>query len=251
MMTYNRQRLQFFTVLLLILYLVIQPFSLFSETNSELSVKLNEQGVLKVQEKEFESAESYFIDSLEADPRNLTAVFNLAGMYLTNQKADKALKLLKPYVEKNTEDVGLQIRLGDAYFSSRKIPEAKEAYLKAYQLQVDYPALAGKLGTIYGMENNLVEAEEMFLQAVKQSPENYDYILSYSNILLANQNIEDAIRYAKKALQLKASPEAYITLGSAYERSNKPENALISFKRARDLGSQDKALTEKIKQLEK
>ena len=168
-----------------------------------------------------------------------------------NEDNDKALRLLKVYSSNNPNDIGLQARLGDAYFSTKDIAAAKVSYQKASELQKDYPGLAGKLGTIYSMTKELSKSEDSFRLASKLNPNNYDYLASLSSVLLANKKYQDSIGFAKKALQVKATSESYITLGTAYELSGKDENALIAFQRAKDLGYSAEKIKTKIDQLNK
>ena len=83
---------------------------------AQRSLELNEQGVVAIKGRNFDRAESLFKQALEVDEKNLTAVFNLAGMYITNKKDAQAVTLLSKYAKDYPSDAGLQARLGDAYF---------------------------------------------------------------------------------------------------------------------------------------
>lgn len=214
------------------------------------SVELNERGVQAAQAKNMRLAEDLFKKSLEADPNNLTAVFNLTGMLLTLQKEAQAVKLLEDYTKRFPEDAGLMARLGDAYFASKSPTIAKLSYEKALKIDPKVEDVPLRLATIYSLEGNLSGAEAMLLKASETNPKDPQVLANLSAILLAQGKTDLAIGAARRAIQLKPTKEVYVTLGTAYERSHDLDNALVALKRAKDLGDNSKELAEKIDQLE-
>ena len=237
------------SLIILFLLTIIYSQSILAQENQELSYQYNEQGVAEVQKRNFKKAENLFLEAIDKDPFNLTAVFNLAGMYLTNQQNENAIKLLEAYTKRYPNDAGLHSRLGDAYFSTQNIVSAKKNYLIAIKLDETYPDIYGKIATIEALQNNLKEAEKMFMKASENDPNKHEYLANLASIQLGNAKHKEAIASAKKALQLRASSEVYITLGTAYELTESYDNALIAFQRAQDLGNLKKDLGDKIKEL--
>ena len=219
------------------------------EKGSTLSLSLNEKGVAAIQSKNFEKALELFRKSLAADPKNITAAHNLAGTLLNQNKMEEAITLLIKYTTDVKDDAGLFVKLGDAYFSTKKITEACKAYEKASALAPNYTNLPQKLGTIYALMHRLPEAEKMLTLAVNQNPQNAEIIASLSGILLANHKPEEAVRAAKLAINLKADPAVYKTMGVAYETLNDLENAKIAYQRASDLGDTSPELKKKLAEL--
>lgn len=215
------------------------------------SLQLNEEGVVAVKAKDFTKAEQLFRQALATDPHNVTAVFNLAGMYAANNKNEAALSLLQDYVARVPQDAGLHARLGDLYFASQKPGNAAKAYEQALALEPSYPRLHAKLATIYGLLRRLPEAERELHAAIEEEPQNADLYANLSALQLANNKLQDAIGTAKKALQLRVSSDLYVTLGTAYELSGNPKNALIAFQRAVDLGDGRPELKSKIESLKR
>jgi len=220
------------------------------------SLRLNEEGVKAIQSRDFVKAETVLSGSLSQDPYNIAAAHNLAIAYISQKKFDAAVDLLKDYSRKVPADGGIKAKLGDAYFSMKRIAEAVLAYEEALKLDPALHGVSARLGTLYSLENRLVDAEKMLLSAVKEDPKNGDLVGSLSALFLANEKPNEAIGSAKRALQLKPSSEVYITLGTAYERKKDFANALIAFRRARDVsskgpkGSKDPKLEQKIEELE-
>lgn len=215
------------------------------------SLELNEKGVSAAKIKDGKLAEELFRQSLAADQNNLTAAYNLAGMYLTNQKEGLATTLLEEYTKKFPDDAGLQARLGDAYFATKLPQKAAQAYERALTLEPNYEGVPAKLATVYLLSNKPKEAEAMLLKAVELEPKNAKYLLNLSNVFLLNGKNDQAISTARRALHVKPSSEIYVTLGSAYESMNDKKNALISYQRAIDLGDSRPELLNKVEGLKK
>ena len=213
------------------------------------SLELNEKGIAAVRAGKFDEAENLFRQALAADPKNLTAVFNLAGTLLRNSKSAAAVSLLSDYTKEYQKDAGLFYRLGDAQFASRKVNEAAGSYEKVLSLDPAYPGAAAKLGTLYALMNRTADAERMLWIAVEQNPNDGKSLGNLSALLVANGKAQKAVGTAKRALQLSPSAELYVTLGKAYEAINDSKNALIAFQRAVDLGDKREELSKKIEAL--
>ena len=220
-----------------------------AEDFSPKSLELNELGAQALKGKDLKRAEQMFKDAIAADRNNLTAVFNLAGVYITQKKEDVAISLLKDYTDRYDKDASLYVRMGDAYFSSRNLPGAHKSYEKAWSLDPNYSGLAGKLASIYTLYNDYPKAELYLKKVVDQNPRDAQALANLSSIFLANGKIQESIATAKLALQVKVSSDVYVTLGNAYELSGDKPNSLIAFERARDLGDKRPEITDKIKTL--
>ena len=213
------------------------------------SLELNEQGIAAMNNKDTVKAEEFFRKALAVDSKNVTAAFNLAGVLINNKKTEEAIALLLEYIKEYNQDPSLFVRLGDAYFASKKIREAATAYEKAFETAGGYPGLAAKLGTIYGLMNRIDDAKRMFMVAVELDPKDSQSLANLSSLFLASGEPDKAIGTARRALQVKATKEVYVTLGTAYEIQKDYKNALIAFQRAVDLGDSREELKKKIEGL--
>lgn len=222
-----------------------------SYPGSPKSIELNEKGAKAIKSGNMKEAEELFHQAVAEDPKNLTAAFNLAGMYLNNKKIDESIKLLEAYTKNYDMDAGLFVRLGDSYFADKKIKEAIGAYKKGYALEPKYPGLPSKLGTVYALANMLAEAEKMFGTAVEQAPKDPQALANLGSLLLANGKHQEAITMAKRALQARPSKEVYVTLATAYELAKDYKNSLIAFQRAADMGDNRQEIKDKIEELKK
>lgn len=215
------------------------------------SLSLNERGVAQIKDRHFILAEATFKEALQVDKGNISAAYNLASVYLINKKEAAAVALLNEYILKAPNDGSLYVRLGDAYFGMQQIDNALSAYNQAWKLDPDFEDLAAKLSTIYLLKNNSQEAEKMLEIASSKSPKDGKLAANLSSVYLANGKPEQAIAAAKKALQVKATKEVYVTLATAYEILKDYKNSLISFQRAADLGDTRQEIYKKIEGLRK
>lgn len=219
--------------------------------SEEYSASLNEKGAGLAQSGELEKAATAFRQALEANPANLTAVFNLASVYLNRGEKQQAITLLQKYTAKYQVDAGLFSRLGDAYFSNKDLDQAARAYEKALSLNPASPKAAERLGTIYAMTKKIGKAIDMYLVAAELEPKDGKLLANLSNLFLANGDAEKAISTAKRALQVHASKDVYKTLGAAYESMKDYKNSLIAYQRAQDLGDTSQELADRIRTLSK
>lgn len=250
----TRRTLRLFTHVLLLLTVSTVTLAAPSTTPvvaNKQSVGLNDQGVQAIHAKDFVGAESLFKKALDLDPRNATAAYNLAGMYLQNKKPELALTLLKGYVQRAPDDAGIFARLGDAYFASKRTAEAQLSYEKALQLDPAIDGVARKLATLYVLRGKTTEAEKLLVTALKQSPGNNEILSNLSSVYYANGKTELAINSAKQALQSKPSAELYVTLGLSYERLKDYQNSLTAYQKALVMDGARKDIREKITELSK
>ena len=218
---------------------------------SKKSLLLNEQGAKAASKNEIKKAENLLKEALAADDQNLSAVFNLASVYITQKKHAEAIGLLELYIKRNVKDVGLLVRLGDAQFDSQNLKKAEEAYQNARKLDPEFKGLSKKLGTVYSLLNKLDLSEDYFELASKNEPKDATLFGNLASIKLANGKISEAIANAKRAIQINPSQQVYVTLGTAYEMQKDYAKSLIAFERARDLGDDRSELEQKIQEIRK
>lgn len=214
------------------------------------SIKLNEAGVAQVKGKNFLAAEDSFKRALAADRSNLTAVYNLAGVYLQNKRTAAAIELLDAYTKETQADAGLFSRLGDAYFAAKQVDKAIQSFEKAYSTDPNYPQVITKLGTLYSLKKQLKKAEDILKDGAKRSPNDAQLLSNLSSVLYANKKTKEAITFAKRSLQINPTKELYITLGNCYLSIADKKNAKVALERARDLGDKSPELQKLLKELE-
>jgi tetratricopeptide (TPR) repeat protein len=213
------------------------------------SLELNEKGSQLAQKGNYLEAQVAFSQALETDKRNITAVYNLAGMYLHNKRPKQAVKLLGEYVDRDKTDAGLATRLGDAYFSSKDVKNAQKWYREALTRDASYPETGGKLAALLTLSGKLDEAEKILVQAIKSEPKNSQLKNNLAALLLSNKKPQDAIKLGLEVAKTNPSPEIYITLGSSYSQTSEYKKALDAYKKAKELGDTSSELQAEIERL--
>jgi tetratricopeptide (TPR) repeat protein len=215
------------------------------------SLEANEQGIAALKTGNTRTAEDRFRRALEVDAGNLTAAFNLSGALVVNGKKLEAISLLSDYAKRFPKDAGFAVRLGDVLFSSEKVKEALVHYERALSIDPHYPKLSEKLALGYALTQRIAESEKMYELAVAAEPNDGELLTNLAGVQLANNKAEAAVITARRAAQLAPSSRLYVTLGSALEGKGDLAEALLAFKKAKELGDNTAELGTKISRLEK
>lgn len=213
------------------------------------SLKLNEDAVALLHEGKTDQAIKKLKEALMKDHHNLSAAYNLAGVYLSQKQEQKAIDVLTPFEQNKVSDPGIYRRLADSYFSAQNPTKAKALYKKAIDLDADHAVSYLKLAAIQIMTGEEKKAHETLSSCVKRFPENRQALSNLASLELSLGNYQQAVSTAKASLQVAPDPQSYLTLGAAYEALKEYNEALIAYRRARDTGSKDPALNARIKEL--
>ena len=99
-------------------------------------------------------------------------------------------------------DAEIYNNYGVALRKSGQIEESRESYQKALALKPDYPEALNNLAVIYMWENKYNKAKELLLRAIEINP---DYVDPYFHLAISlekNGQIEEAVKYYDKFLEL-------------------------------------------------
>ncbi len=214
------------------------------------SVQLNEEGVRALNQHNVEAAEALFRGAIDLDSSNSVAALNLAGVLLAENRAKQSLPLLREHAAKRPGDASFQAALGDAYCSTKRLGEAARHYRRALAIQPSYPGIAAKLGTIYSTQRQAAKAVEMYEAAVALNPRDWQSLANLSALYLAQGKPLLAVESAQRSVRLNPRPDTWVALAAAYQKAGDPANALLSFKRATDLGNDDPKVAAAVRLLE-
>ena len=120
---------------------------------------------------DYRAAELAYQDALRANPKNIAALTNLAGIKLHSRQFDEAEVLLqKCLVYEPNNDTALY-RLGICYFQQSKLGEAKMNFEKSLSFKKDNARAHHYLGIITTRQGNRDRAETEFKSALAIDPE--------------------------------------------------------------------------------
>jgi len=111
---------------------------------------------------------------------------------------DYSLKIteLKRILDKNPNDVGTLIQLGNTYFDSNNYPESIEAYEKALALRPGNPDVLTDLGVMYRRNGQAGEAVLRFRKAAKAAPDHFQSRFNLGIVLFYDLKDIDGAREA-------------------------------------------------------
>jgi tetratricopeptide (TPR) repeat protein len=128
-------------------------------------------GMFNNQRHQYAIAIGYFDRVLEADPRNINALFNL----------------------------------GAACERDGRIADAEKAFERLLSIQPDHAQALNYLGFMWADKGiKLDQAEKMIGQALKAEPENGAYLDSYAWVLYKKEKFKEALKYQEKAMKLSS-----------------------------------------------
>jgi len=117
-----------------------------------------------------------------------------------------------------------------------KLEEAERFYREILQAQPTHPDANHNLGVLELSKNKSAAALPLFKTAVEANPNIEQFWISYINMLIKENQFEEAELYSRKAIELK--PEfvtAHFNLGAILQVLSRLDEAEASYKKAIDL----------------
>ncbi len=176
--------------------------------------------------KEWQKATDVAKEAVQKLPNSRDLKMVLAAQQADMGKADEALKDVHALLKGNAEDRQVYITLAQMNTRLRRFPDAEQALDKAEQLSTkddDKEYVWFLRGSTFEREKRYADAEVQFKKVLASDPEHAS-ALNYLGYMLADQNqeLESALGYIKKAVDLDPANGAYLdSLGWVYFRLGK------------------------------
>ena len=147
--------------------------------NSNNSEALNLLGLLKYQTGKLDDAEKLIKKAIKLD-KNIYYYENLAGIFIKQEKWDKAVNLIKEAFITDSGSFTLWFDLGLAYKNLLDFEQSEKAYLKALKLNPNSEKANFNLAALYLLLNNPQGAIKYYTRALKINPDDREsqYFLS-------------------------------------------------------------------------
>lgn len=151
-------------------------------------------------EKNYEKARDCYTKSLDYNPNNEKALYNIAMTFLQTENLEKA----------------------------------KEYFLKAIDINARYLNAYINLGIVNKRLELIPEAIICFETALEINPNEADVHYNYANIFLKNEQYYTALIYFKKALELnsKDAHKIYYSMGFVYQNKNEFDMAMQYYEKS-------------------
>jgi Flp pilus assembly protein TadD len=145
----------------------------------------NNLGVLYLKERNFPAARKMFEYTLKIDDEMNVARYNLAELHLRMGDTARAQEILEENVDKSIRDPYTHLRLGQIYFSQKKLEKAEYHLRKAIRFNSNFVKPRLSLLALLLSQQRLEDAEDLLDESEKMFPGNKT-IMNYRNILKKN-----------------------------------------------------------------
>ena len=183
------------------------------------AVTLFERGVIAVENGKPERAVSAFKEALRMQPNYLEAKIALGQTLIELGDDEGALEILHNAYAQSPTNPGVLAALGLAHFALLEIEDAIGYWKQAFELsEEDLPAeLAEEIGTTLctglQMMGEFEAAEGILAQLERRLPESVSVQFSAAEFFFTQQQFDNSLRHAERAVQLDAeNAETYLLI---------------------------------------
>jgi len=194
---------------------------------------------LYVETKQFDKARDQFRIAIEKDPRCFEGYFGLANFEFQQQQFENAKANYEKALQINPSDVTTHRQLGICCEILGHSKEAKKYFETAIKLSQENKPLydEARLETAKGVElmqsERYEEALSFFKSATEKWPNLYEAHLHLAGTYLLLGKLQDSKEYYRRALAINPEdPRAYIGMGRAFFREEKPIQSLPYYGKA-------------------
>ena len=191
--------------------------------------------------------------ALEYNPDNLDLYRYVAGCYHQMKSYSKAIFTYMKALEL-ADSTDLELRseiitgMGDTYSEMKDTEKAVECYEQALELDpINSGALNNYAYFLAQRSENLDRAERMAALAVKDDPENANFIDTYAWVFFAKKDYEKALLYIKQAVELDEDNHLLEHYGDILWFIGEKEQAVEQWTKALEEDTDNELLQRKVK----
>jgi tetratricopeptide (TPR) repeat protein len=223
------------------------------------------KGILAVATKRYKEAESTFA-SVPLSPSDPRAVAGLADAYVSEQRSDKALKLLEAALRRTPGSVAIRRAyaktaliagrydnaiaqferlvaaqpksasllsdLGEAYRAKGEFQKAVDEFEQASRISPKDPAIRLLLSFALYQSGRIPEAMAKYREVLTLDPQNATAMNNLAYALAekgGRENLAEAVQLAQKAVKIRPATDFRDTLGWIYFKQGVPDSAMQIF----------------------
>lgn len=172
----------------------------------------------------FSEAEHAYAQAMEMEPEESAgnAMLNFSNLLLAEGKPDACIQLLQKGKDLIPEVASFAYNgIGRAFLLKEEYSQAREAFVKATEINPLNSDAFFNLGNIQTKEYQLVEAEASYRKAIESNPENGEIYLALAHIYGQQKNVK-ALSELEDTI-LKVDPgsqyEAHLIIAAAYREA--------------------------------
>jgi predicted TPR repeat methyltransferase len=178
-------------------------------------------------------AEILYRDVLRAAPDQFDALHNLGVIKLEQREHDSALELLRRSLAVNPGAASAHLNIGSALRDLKRPREAIDSYDRALAIRPDYPQAHNNRGVALRDVGRLGEAVESYQKAIAGNPRYVEAMGNCATALLELQRHDDALAIAERALAIRPGYlEAHLSRGHALYALKRYPEAVTAYREA-------------------
>jgi tetratricopeptide (TPR) repeat protein len=216
----------------------------------------NQVLIMEYQNAQFEELYTDSKTCLEYFP-TIPTIYLLNGVgAVQTKKYDEAITVLLTGKELVVNDKSLEAeiygQLGEAYFCKDNVVDGKTNYDKALKLDPKSSLLKNNYAYRLALsKTDLAKAMTLIDEVLAESVDVAHFLDTKGFILFQQEKYTDALRYYEKAYNLKSSDKIIVEhMGDGSLKTGNKEKAVDYWRQAKELGSTNKNLDEKIEKKE-
>lgn len=158
-----------------------------------------EKAIRKMDEEEYDTAESMFKEILKKEPKNSEVVHNLGVIEIARNNYEEAVKHFINATKMNPKNFQSYFLLADCYMNLGEYKKAEAALNNANSIKSDEFALL-KLAGVELELGDLKKAENIYNQILSKNPNFYDASVGLAKIRLEKGKVDEAMTLVNEAL---------------------------------------------------
>jgi len=182
----------------------------------DISIKA-ELAKLYGEQERYEDQIAVLKDLLEIEPTNEIAQGDLAIAYELSGR--DPLEVYKMRFDNSPENVSYGLNFADRLVSADRTEEAIFTLKQVLDVDPSSKVAYRKLAIAYDSIDQLEKAVSTYERLFKLDPRDFRVAIKISNILIDNQNFEEAFDWADKAATISDEGEAYGAVGKVYDKT--------------------------------
>jgi tetratricopeptide (TPR) repeat protein len=206
---------------------------------------------LDMELQDYKSVIEHTNTALEVFPNQASLYYYNGTVHLINKEYEEAIKTFNAGKIYAARDANLNSlfygQLGDAYNSIGEHNKSDEAYEQALKAKPDNDHVLNNYSYFLSLrKKDLEKAKSMSAKLVEDYPTNPTYLDTHAWVLYMMEDYDGAAHYLKEAIKYDPSAVIIEHYGDALFQLGKTEEAVVQWKKARDLVEDTSTLDKKI-----
>ena len=204
-------------------------------------------GILYTNTKNYDSARTCFLRSLDLNPGMVRPHYFLGSWDFASEKFREAIEHYEEYITKYADNKEVIYNLATAYMNVEKYFEAISTWTNFIQLEGNNVEAYRNRGLSYLYINDFLKAREDFNQSIALKPDNNYAYVNRGSVYYLQGDINSAITDFEKIISdFPKYSYGYYYRALCYKSKNKKKKSCQDMKQALDLGLSEEAMEKEL-----